>query len=238
MGMIAKGLLVSGLLVMALLVACASPSNGETAAAEQSASEGNEMAGKDEAAAPQVVRADLPDLGVAPEISNEVWINTAVPLTLADQQGKVVLLEFWTFGCINCRRVIPWVKSWHEKYEGDDFTVISIHYPEFSYEEDFNNVVAATEELGIEYAVALDNDGVTWRAYQQRFWPTTYLIDKTGQIRLQHIGEFSNRSAGETEVAIQSLMAEPDPVAGKGAAVSSRQWTASSKMMIIVWLGF
>jgi thiol-disulfide isomerase/thioredoxin len=201
--------MIISLLVMGLLVACGS---GGPAVVEQSANERNDMTRENQAAEPQGIRTDLPDLGVAPEINNEMWINTAAPLTLASQQGKVVLLEFWTFGCINCQRVIPWVKSWHEKYEGDDFTVISIHYPEFSYEEDFNNVLEATEEFGIEYAVALDNDGKTWRAYQQRFWPTTYLIDKTGQIRYQHIGEFSNRSAGVTELAIQSLMAEPDQV--------------------------
>jgi hypothetical protein len=105
--------------------------------------------------------------------------------------------------------VIPWVREWYEKYEGDDFTVIGMHYPEFSFEEDFDNVLQATKELGVAYPVALDNDGTTWRAYRQRFWPTRYLIDKQGNIRYQHIGEGAYE---ETEQFIQQLIAEPDPL--------------------------
>ncbi len=104
--------------------------------------------------------------------------------------------------------MIPWVREWYEKYEGDDFTVIGMHYPEFGYEEEYNNVLQATEELGVAYPVALDNDGFTWRAYQQRYWPTRYLIDKEGIIRFKHIGEGAYE---ETELNIQALMAEPDP---------------------------
>lgn len=101
--------------------------------------------------------------------------------------------------------MIPWVREWYDKYEGDDFTVIGMHYPEFGYEEDFNNVLEATKELGVAYPVALDNNGTTWRAYQQRFWPTRYLIDKQGSIRFKHIGEGAYE---ETELVIQQLMAE------------------------------
>jgi hypothetical protein len=104
--------------------------------------------------------------------------------------------------------VIPWVKEWHSKYEGDDFTVISVHYPEFNYERNIDNVKRATAELGIEYAVAIDNDRLTWAAYSQRFWPTTYLIDKKGHLRYLHIGEGAYE---KTEKAIQLLMAEVEP---------------------------
>lgn len=157
---------------------------------------------------PQPIQVDLPDMGQAPEILNETWINTDAPVTLESVRGKVVLLEFWTFGCINCRHVIPYIRAWYDKYNGDDFTVISIHYPEFNYERDIDNVKKATEELGIEYAVAIDNDRLTWGAYNQRYWPTTYLIDKTGHIRYQHIGEGGYE---KTEAAIQLLMAEAEP---------------------------
>jgi len=104
--------------------------------------------------------------------------------------------------------VIPWVREWYEKYEVDDFAVIGIHYPEFGYEEVYENVVQATVELGVDYPVAIDNDGATWRAYQQRFWPTRYLIDKGGNIRVKHIGE---GAYDENDLYIQALMAEPEP---------------------------
>jgi hypothetical protein len=105
--------------------------------------------------------------------------------------------------------VIPWVREGYEKYNGDDFTVIGVHYPEFSYEEKIENVQEATVRLGVAYPVAIDNDGKTWRAYEQRFWPTRYLIDKNGYIRYKHIGE---GAYAETEALIKSLMAEPEPV--------------------------
>ena len=93
----------------------------------------------------------------------------------------------------------------HEKYNGENFIVVSIHYPEFSHEEKLDNVIAATERLDVQYAVAIDNDGRTWRAYQQRYWPTRYVLDKSGHIRYQHIGE---GAYDETEQVIQLLRAE------------------------------
>ncbi len=104
--------------------------------------------------------------------------------------------------------MIPWVREWYETYKGDDFTVISVHYPEFSYEREVENVVDATERLGVAYPVAIDNDRVTWGAYNQRYWPTRYLIDKRGHLRYKHIGEGAYE---ETEAAILALMAEPEP---------------------------
>lgn len=152
---------------------------------------------------------NLPDLGPAPEITNQVWLNTDEPVTLASVQGeKAMLVEFWTFGCINCLRTIPWIREWHETYSGDDFVVVSVHYPEFDYERDIENVRAATVELDVAYPVAIDNDRVTWNAYKQRYWPTTYLIDKNGRIRVQHIGEFRESSAAEMDAAIQAVIAQ------------------------------
>ena len=96
----------------------------------------------------------------------------------------------------------------YEIYEGDDFTVISVHYPEFRHEREYDNVVAAAERLEVKYPIAIDNDRLTWGAYQQRYWPTRYLIDKNGRIRYKHIGE---GAYDETEAAIVQLMAEPEP---------------------------
>lgn len=152
----------------------------------------------------------LPDLGAAPEILNDTWLNSDTPLRLADLRGKVVLVEFWTFACINCQRVIPYMNEWHEKYAGDDFIIISIHYPEFRYEREIENVRQALTRFEIKFPVAIDNDRLTWSAYNQRFWPTRYLIDKNGQLRYKHIGEGAYE---ETAAAIEALMAESDPVA-------------------------
>ena len=151
------------------------------------------------------VRADLPDLGAAPELTNKVWLNTDRPLRLADLRGKVVLLDMWTFDCINCRNVIPSLRDWYTKYGNRGLVVIGNHFPEFGYEQDLGNLKNAVQSLNIPYAVAQDNDGVTWNAYQTRFWPTLYLIDKRGHLRYTHIGE---GAYGETEQVIQSLLAE------------------------------
>lgn len=211
------------ILVLAAAVLAACTTNGAAETAVSAAPADNEMDAAETAAAMptetmddapmqeadgQGVLSDLPDLGEAPEITNEVWVNADEPVTLASQRGKVVLVEFWTFGCINCRHVIPYVRDWYDKYNGDDFTVISVHYPEFAYEREYDNVVQATVDLDVRYPVAIDNDRVTWSAYHQRYWPTTYLIDKNGRIRYKQIGE---GAYAQTEAAIVALMAEPEP---------------------------
>lgn len=202
------------LALFGVLVAC-SPQSEQSQAVDEFASEavlGPTPApttdSAPEATEPALSSARLDDAGLAPEIANGTWINSAEPLTLASQRGKVVLLEFWTFGCINCQRVTPYLRQWYEDFAGEDFQVIAIHYPEFPREREFDNVVEATQRFEIDYPVALDNDGRTWRAYQQRYWPTTYLIDKKGHIRYKHIGEFSERSAVEAEAAIDALLVE------------------------------
>lgn len=147
----------------------------------------------------------LPDLGKAPELTNEIWLNTNAPLRLAELRGKVVMIEMWTYGCINCKNVIPSLISWHEKYSSDGLIIIGNHYPEFDYESDLGNLKAAVEELNIPYAVTTDNQGETWKAYNTHFWPTIYLIDKKGNLRYEHIGEGRYE---EIETAIRNLLDE------------------------------
>ena len=150
----------------------------------------------------------LKDYGPAPELSNDVWLNSEQALRLADLRGKVVLLDMWTFGCINCQHVIPSLREWHDTYGGQGLVVIGNHFPEFGYEEDLGNLKEALVRLEIPYPVAQDNEGKTWGAYKNHYWPTLYLIDKRGHIRYQHIGE---GAYGETDNAILALLAEAYP---------------------------
>ena len=126
--------------------------------------------------------------GMAPEIQSDTWLNSD-PLQLADLRGKVVLVEFWTFDCINCRNVLPAMQEWHERFADDGLVIIGVHTPEFAYEREVNLVEDAIARLGVSWPVALDNEKVTWRAYQNHYWPVMYLIDKQGEIRYIHIGE-------------------------------------------------
>ncbi len=150
----------------------------------------------------------LPDLGPAPEIQNRTWLNTDAPLHLADLRGKVVGLEMWTFDCINCQHVMPYLKAWYAKYRDQGFVLIGNHFPEFSFEADLNNLKNAIAQDGIQYPVAQDNDGETWDAYNNMYWPSLYLIDKRGHIRYVHIGE---GAYDEIESNIKSLLAEKYP---------------------------
>ena len=165
-------------------------------------------AGGEESSVEPSVKVSLPDLGTAPELQNEIWLNTDRPLRLAELRGKVVLLDMWTFGCINCQRVVPYLRDWHDRYKDAGLVVIGNHYPEFKHERDLNNLRAALAKLDISYPVAQDNDRATWSAYQTRFWPTLFLIDKRGHLRYTHIGEGRYE---ETELAIQALLAEQYP---------------------------
>jgi thiol-disulfide isomerase/thioredoxin len=152
--------------------------------------------------------SDLPDLGPAPELTNTTWLNTPTPLRLANLHGKVVLLEMWTFDCINCRHTIPQLNAWYKTYSNQGLVIIGNHFPEFPYEADLTNLQKAVQDLGIQYPVAQDNQGVTWNAYKNNFWPTMYLIDKSGHIRYVRIGEGGYDITG---AAIQSLFAERYP---------------------------
>lgn len=140
----------------------------------------------------------------APEITNDIWLNSP-PLHVANLKGKVVMVEFWTFGCYNCRNVEPYVKQWHRKYADQGLVVIGVHSPEFSHEREVENVQRYLKEHDIHFAVPIDNDFSTWNKYGNRYWPAMYLIDKQGVIRHVRIGEGGYQ---ETERLIQSLLAE------------------------------
>lgn len=150
----------------------------------------------------------LPDLGPAPELANTVWLNTNGPLRLADLRGQVVLLDMWTFECINCQHVIPHLRDWYNQYKDQGLVIIGNHFPEFAYERDLSNLEKALADWNISYPVDQDNDGATWNAYHTLYWPTLYLIDKRGHLRYTRIGEGGYDT---TESAIQSLLAESYP---------------------------
>ena len=117
----------------------------------------------------------------APEISSTFWINSK-PRSLDNLRGKVVMVEFWTFGCYNCRNVEPQIKQWHQTYSQQGLVVIGVHSPEFSYEKNIDAVKRYVRENGISYTVAIDNDFTIWKRYSNRYWPAIYLIDKKGFI--------------------------------------------------------
>ena len=140
----------------------------------------------------------------APEFSGiSKWLNTSGAQTLAALKGKVVLVDFWTYSCINCLRTLPHVEAWYNKYHSAGFEVIGVSTPEFAFEKDAGNVSSAIKRYGIPYPVALDNKYSTWNAYNNEYWPAEYLIDATGQIRRHEFGE---GNYAETEQAIRTLL--------------------------------
>jgi thiol-disulfide isomerase/thioredoxin len=161
----------------------------------------------------------LPVLGRAPElIAVDPWFNTppdAEPLRLSALRNRVILLEFWTFACVNCQRTLPFLRRMHGRYQ-PEFSVVGVHTPEFAFEGSVQNVERAVREQGLEYPVGLDNKFVAWNAYGNRYWPTMYLIDRAGRIRYTQLGEGNYRV---TEGAIRALLAEAvDPVADREAS--------------------
>jgi thiol-disulfide isomerase/thioredoxin len=141
----------------------------------------------------------------APEFAKITgYINTE-PINLKNLKGKVVLVDFWTYSCINCIRTIPYLVDWNEKYSDKGLVIVGIHSPEFEFEKNIDNVKAAVQKYGIKYPVLQDNDKGTWDAYQNRYWPRKYLIDNEGYIRYDHIGE---GGYAEIEKVIQSLLTE------------------------------
>lgn len=150
-------------------------------------------------------RSDLPVEARAPSLYGAVdWLNSE-PLTMEQLRGKVVLVDFWTYSCINCIRTIPYVRAWAEKYKEQDLVVIGVHTPEFAFEKKIDNVKKAVGDFKIGYPVAIDSNFQIWRAYNNSYWPAHYLIDAKGQIRYHHFGEGNYR---ETEQAIQDLLRE------------------------------
>lgn len=152
----------------------------------------------------------------APEFDKVTgYINT---ISLADLKGKVVLVDFWTYSCINCIRTIPYLVDWNEKYADKGLDIVGFHAPEFEFEKNIDNVKAAVQKFGIKYPVIQDNDKGTWNAYENRYWPRKYIIDNEGYIRYDHIGE---GGYAETEKVIQSLLQERNAQLGLDSSLAS-----------------
>jgi len=169
---------------------------------------------------------ELEDFGQAPEVAGSgVWLNTpgGGALTLASLRGRVVVLDFWTYSCINCLRTLPYLKAWDSSYRKDGLTILGVHTPEFAFERKAANVRGAVRDLGIRYPVALDNNFGTWNAWGNRYWPAKYLIDRRGHVRYAHFGE---GEYDRTEQVIRQLLGEDvgsATVAVRGANSPSRE---------------
>jgi cytochrome c biogenesis protein CcdA/thiol-disulfide isomerase/thioredoxin len=149
---------------------------------------------------------DLPYIAPAPSFKGiTAWINSP-PLTLSELKGKVVLIDFWTYSCINCIRTFPYLRRWYETYQDKGFVIIGVHTPEFEFEKDENNVKKAVERFHLTYPIAMDNHYQTWQAFYNAYWPAHYLIDQNGIVRDVHFGEGDYL---ETENAIRSLLHLP-----------------------------
>ena len=164
--------------------------------------------------APRLTAADIPpcegsrggSIGdCAPEFrGTQEWINSE-PLTMDSLRGNVVLIDFWTYTCVNCIRTLPFLREWHDRYSDEGLVIVGVHTPEFEFEKIYQNVVDATIEDGVAWPVVQDNDFAVWRSYSNRYWPAKYLIDQTGVIRYTHFGE---GKYAETEEMIRKLLGE------------------------------
>jgi cytochrome c biogenesis protein CcdA/thiol-disulfide isomerase/thioredoxin len=170
------------------------------------------------------VPTTLPDLSGA-----TTWLNSP-PLTPESLRGKVVVIDFWTYSCINCLRSLPYIQAWYGKYKDSGLVVIGVHTPEFPFEKDEANVRQAVHELGITYPVAMDNDYRIWRAFHNKFWPAHYFIDSTGRIRFHHFGE---GDYDESETWIRTLLEErnhqPPPNSATAIAATGAEATSNSQ---------
>ena len=131
-----------------------------------------------------------------------VWLNSE-PLTAEGLAGRVVLVDFWTYSCVNWLRTLPYLSAWEARYRDDGLVIVGVHAPEFGFEHDLGNVRRAAGELGVGYPVVIDNDFAIWRAFENHYWPAVYLVDRDGRLRFQHFGEGAYE---ETERAIQRLL--------------------------------
>jgi cytochrome c biogenesis protein CcdA/thiol-disulfide isomerase/thioredoxin len=202
--MLVAGLTVASGLDLRLQAAAAATSVGvgEVAMTDAGASGGSSGSGAP--SAEPLPTVPLEDLGPAPEFSGiTAWINSQ-PLTLASLRGKVVLVHFWTFACINCIHVQPYVKAWYDRYKDDGFVVVGIHTPELSFERELGNVRRAVADDGVTFPVGFDPQYDTWHAYQNRFWPAFWFIDRDGTIRHVHYGEGDYAAS---EAVIRELLA-------------------------------
>lgn len=161
-------------------------------------------------------KGTLENYGTAPEFTGIMnWLNVDHPLTMTELRGKVVLVDFWTYSCINCIRTFPYLTSWYEKYKDQGLVIVGVHTPEFEFEKKTANVADALKRHGITYPVAQDNAYGTWQAYNNRYWPAHYLIDAEGNVREYHFGEGNYE---ETEEAIQELLREAGQTVESGVS--------------------
>jgi thiol-disulfide isomerase/thioredoxin len=161
----------------------------------------------------------LEDYGPAPEFRGIAgWLNSE-PLTLQGLRGRVVLIDFWTYSCINCLRTLPYIREWDDRYRAAGLTIVGVHTPEFAFERVESNVRENVRELALRYPVALDNGFGTWQAWHNQYWPAKYLIDRNGHVRYFHFGE---GEYAETEEAIRTLLGDGAPPASGLADDSPR----------------
>jgi thiol-disulfide isomerase/thioredoxin len=142
----------------------------------------------------------LVNCGPAPDFTGiTAWLNTpgGKPLSLKDLRGKVVLVDFWTYSCINCQRSLPHVEAWYQQYAKNGLVVVGVHTPEFAFEHVVSNVRAQSAALGVRYPVAIDDKSATWAAYDNEYWPAEYLIDAQGNVRSVHFGEGDYSTTGQ-----------------------------------------
>jgi cytochrome c biogenesis protein CcdA/thiol-disulfide isomerase/thioredoxin len=176
--------------------------------------------------------------GAAPDFTGiNAWLNTPgdKPLTLAGLRGKVVLVDFWTYSCINCQRTLPHVEAWYRTYENAGLVVVGVHTPEFAFEHVESNVAAQSRALGVKYPIAIDNDYATWQAYSNQYWPAEYLIDASGIIRHVSFGE--GDYAG-TESVIRKLLTNANPAAVLPAATDVADTTPTEQQTPETYLGY
>ena len=182
--------------------------------------------------------ATLPNCFPAPNFQGiAAWINTpgGAPLTIKSLRGKVVLVDFWTYSCINCQRSLPHVEAWYHLYGTDGLVVVGVHTPEFAFEHVVSNVQSAVQQFGVTYPVAVDNNYSTWNAYDNEYWPADYLIDASGEVRYEAFGE---GQYGETETAIRQLLADANPAVKLPPATNVPDLTPSGIMSSETYLGY
>ncbi|MDX1610875.1 MAG: redoxin domain-containing protein [Candidatus Thermoplasmatota archaeon] len=169
--------------------------------------------------APEEIPPELLEYPGAPNFEGATgWINTAEPVDLVEQRGNVVLVDFWTYSCINCINTFPYLRAWHDAYADDGLVIVGVHTPEFRFEREAENVQEATERYQLPWAMAQDNDYEIWEAYHNRYWPAKYLIDQYGRIRYTHFGEGAYE---ETEDKIRELLVEAGHEPGPRAQVNA-----------------
>jgi cytochrome c biogenesis protein CcdA/thiol-disulfide isomerase/thioredoxin len=176
------------------------------------------FAGRGQQLATRLGKVPLKDYGAAPDVHDaSAWINSR-PLSLPKLRGKVVLVDFWTYSCINCLRTLPYLKAWDARYRSKGLVILGVHTPEFAFEHDHGNVSAAVKRLGIHYPVVLDNDYGTWKAYSNNYWPADYLVDQAGRVRDVHFGEGDYaRTERDIRLLLAAGKAGPLPRAGRDA---------------------